>query len=160
MQSSSSKFIIYYLAFLLGLALIFTVAGLIPFLLSFKNNDSELIRAFFKIAVINRGSIVYIGLIVAGMIVFNRELSFGWAICMAIFFCSTLFYCAGIFVQLKSKPDLWILLNIIITAGSFFCMVLLLEKGLRRQFEVTNKNYLLAIILGIVLLVLQYYSIL
>jgi hypothetical protein len=159
MQASSSKFIVYYLALLSGLALIFTVAGLIPFSLFFKKNGSESMSRFFQIATINRGSIVYIGFIIAGIIIFKKKLSFGWTICMAGLFCSTLFYCAGIFIQLKSKPDLWILLNIIVTASSFFCMILLIEKGLRKQFEVTNKNYLLAILLGFVLLVLQYFRI-
>lgn len=158
MRNDRSKFIVIYLAVLGSVAFIFMAVFPISVLLFRETESSEGINRFFQIAAINRGSIVYIAFIVASIILFTKKLSFGWTLSLASLLCSALFYCSGVFIQLKNSPDKWILLNICIMAGSFYCMLLLMQKKLRKQFEVTNKNYLLSVLIGFVLVILQYYG--
>jgi hypothetical protein len=158
MNNDRSKFIVIYLAVLGCIALVFMAAFYFSILLPQASENAEVLNRFFQIAAINRGSIVYIAFPVASIILFTKRLSFGWTFSMAILLCSTLFYCSGLFIQLKSSADKWILINISIMAGSFYCMLLLMQRGLRKQFEVTNKNYLLSILIGFVLVILQYYG--
>jgi hypothetical protein len=155
---STSQLVRTFQITLLSAGIFFKVVAFLDRFLPIFWQEYAMANQFFVWVAQSQGSTVSIAFLVAGILLFNKKLAFGWTICFATAICNTLFYCSGIFILLKSSIQVWATLNILLMLTSFCYLLLLLDVKLRKQFEVTNKNYLLGLLLGFVILVLQYYS--